>query len=378
MVKSLLGVFLFLFTTTLPAQTLYEEISSPKLGEKRKLKIQLPRSYHQSDKQTFPVILVLDGDYLFEPVAGNVDYYSYWEEMPEAIVVGIMQGNSRDSDCAYDLTNNFPVESGANFFEFIGLELMPWLDKKFRTAPFVMAVGHELTANFINYYLFKDPPLFNGYIVLSPDFAPGLENLIGPRLEALPQRIFYYAATGSDDIKSIREVTQNLNTQLSAVNKDNITYYYDDFEGASHYSVVGKAIPSALEQIFSVFRPITRKEFDEVLLKLDTPIFDYLDNKYKTIEGLFGFKTIIRENDIIAIATASERKNDLESLEKVAKLAQREYPNTVLGYYYLGKYYELSGDKRRAMRTYQAAHDLEEVGFITIDLLLDSADRLRD
>lgn len=378
MVKSLLGVFLFLFTTTLPAQTLYEEISSPKLGEKRKLKIQLPRSYHQSDKQTFPVILVLDGDYLFEPVAGNVDYYSYWEEMPEAIVVGIMQGNSRDSDCAYDLTNNFPVESGANFFEFIGLELMPWLDKKFRTAPFVMAVGHELTANFINYYLFKDPPLFNGYIVLSPDFAPGLENLIGPRLEALPQRIFYYAATGSDDIKSIREVTQNLNTQLSAVNKDNITYYYDDFEGASHYSVVGKAIPSALEQIFSVFRPITRKEFDEVLLKLDTPIFDYLDNKYKTIEGLFGFKTIIRENDIIAIASASERKNDLESLEKVAKLAQREYPDTVLGYYYLGKYYELSGDKRRAMRTYQAAHDLEEVGFITIDLLLDSADRLRD
>lgn len=378
MVKSLLGVFLFLFTTTLPAQTLYEEISSPKLGEKRKLKIQLPRSYHQSDKQTFPVILVLDGDYLFEPVAGNVDYYSYWEEMPEAIVVGIMQGNSRDSDCAYDLTNNFPVESGANFFEFIGLELMPWLDKKFRTAPFVMAVGHELTANFINYYLFKDPPLFNGYIVLSPDFAPGLENLIGPRLEALPQRIFYYAATGSDDIKSIREVTQNLNTQLSSVNKDNITYYYDDFEGASHYSVVGKAIPSALEQIFSVFRPITRKEFDEVLLKLDTPIFDYLDNKYKTIEGLFGFKTIIRENDIIAIASASERKNDLESLEKVAKLAQREYPDTVLGYYYLGKYYELSGDKRRAMRTYQAAHDLEEVGFITIDLLLDSADRLRD
>lgn len=378
MVKSILAVFLFLLTTTLPAQTIYEEISSPKLGEKRKLKIQLPRSYNQSDKQTFPVILVLDGDYLFEPVAGNVDYYSYWEEMPEAIVVGIMQGNSRDSDCVYDLTNNFPVESGADFFEFIGLELMPWLDRKYRTAPFVMAVGHELTANFINYYLFKDPPLFNGYIVLSPDFAPGLENFIGPRLEALPQKIFYYAATGSDDIKSIREVTQTLNTQLSAVKKDNITYYFDDFEGASHYSVVGKAIPAALEQIFSVFRPITRKEFDEVLLKLDTPIFDYLDNKYKTIEELFGFKINIRENDIIAIATASERKKDLESLEKVAKLAQREYPDTVLGYYYLGKYYELSGDKRRAMRTYQSAHDLEEVGFITIDLLLDAADRLRD
>lgn len=378
MARYLLMAVAFLFTAVVPAQTIYEEINSSKLGEKRKLKIQLPRSYNQNEKQNFPVIIALDGDYLFEPVAGNVDYYSYWEEMPEAIVVGIMQGGSRDYDCMYDLTNNFPIDNGAKFFEFIGLELMPWLDRKYRTAPFVMAVGHELTANFINYYLFKDPPLFNGYIVLSPDLAPGLENQIGPRLSGLSQKIFYYTATGTDDIKSIREVTLALDTNLKAVKKENISYYFDDFEGASHYSLVGKAIPSALEQIFSVFRPITRKEFDEVLLKLNTPIFDYLDNKYKTIEGLFGFKITVRENDIIAIATACEKKKDIESLEKVAKLAQKEYPHTVLGYYYLGKYYELSGDTRKAMRTYQSAYDLEEVGFITVDLLLDAADALQE
>src|SRR5690554_2968647 len=142
MIRLLLIVVLFAFTANISAQTIYEEINSSKLGEKRKLKIQLPRSYNQSETQVYPVIITLDGDYLFEPVAGNVDYYSYWEEMPEAIVVGIMQGDTRDADCMYDDHNFFPAETGANFFEFIGLELMPWLDRKYRTAPFLMAAGH--------------------------------------------------------------------------------------------------------------------------------------------------------------------------------------------------------------------------------------------
>ena len=377
MAKKILFVLCFLMIANLPAQTIYQEVSSSKLGEKRKLKIQLPRSYNQNETQNYPIILVLDADYLFEPVAGNIDYYSYWEEMPEAIVVGIMQSETRNSDCFYDDTSFFPAEQGANFFEFIGLELMPYLDKKYRTAPFIVAVGHEYTANFINYYLFKDPPLFNGYIVLSPDLAPTLEEKIGPRLSELSQQIFYYAATGSNDIKPLRDITLELSTNLKAVNKENINFYSDDFEGASHYSLVGKAIPSAIEQIFSVFRPITKRDFDEVIMKLETPVFEYLSTKYNTIENLFGFKIATRENDIIAIATASEKKKDLASLESVAKLAMKEYPNTVLGSYYLGKYYELNGEPKKAMRTYQAAYDLEEVSFITVDLLLDSADKIK-
>ena len=43
-------------------------------------------------KKHIPLILVLDGDYLFEPFSGCVDYLSYWDEIPEAIVVGIRHG----------------------------------------------------------------------------------------------------------------------------------------------------------------------------------------------------------------------------------------------------------------------------------------------
>src|SRR5690554_8158165 len=142
--KKLLLLFVCLWINqSLFAQAIYEDFSSKKLGETRKLKIQLPRNYETNTEKRYPIVLVLDGDYLFEPVAGNVDYFSYWEDMPEAIVVGIMQGNQRYDDTFYDTQNYMPAESGANFFEFIGLELIPHLDKNYRTAKFIIAVGHD-------------------------------------------------------------------------------------------------------------------------------------------------------------------------------------------------------------------------------------------
>ena len=113
------------------AQTIYKEFNSVKLGESRRLKIQLPRNYEENTKKVYPIVIVLDADYLFEPVAGNVDYFSYWEDMPESIVVGIIQGDGRYEDCDYDDSNFLPADKGADFFEFIGLELVPFIDNNY-------------------------------------------------------------------------------------------------------------------------------------------------------------------------------------------------------------------------------------------------------
>src|SRR5210317_418877 len=110
------------------SKIIYEEFNSNKLEESRRLKIQLPRDYEENIDKVYPIVIVLDANYLFEPVAGNVDYFSYWEDMPESIVVGIMQGDDRYDDCEYDDSNFLPADKGADFFEFIGLELVPYID----------------------------------------------------------------------------------------------------------------------------------------------------------------------------------------------------------------------------------------------------------
>ncbi len=359
------------------SQIIYEEFNSVKLGETRKLKIQLPRNYETNTDKIYPIVLVLDADYLFEPVAGNVDYFSYWEDMPESIVVGIMQGDKRYDDCQYNDNTFMPAEKGASFFEFIGLELLPYIDTKYRTAKFIIGVGHDFTANFLNYYLFKEPPLLNGYINLSPDFAPMMEERLVDRIPAVKEKIFYYLATGTDDIKGLMESAEDLNKNLKEINSDSFTYYYDNFEAATHYSLVGRGIPNALEKIFAVYRPISKREFSEVLLKTDEPISQYLLNKYKTIEELFGITNNIRINDFIATGTAAEKREQWASVLEIGTLAKKQYPHKMLGDYYLGRYYEETGDPKRAMRVYQSAFDKEEVDFITVDMLLDRADKIK-
>ena len=359
------------------SKVIYEEFSSYKLGETRRLKIQLPRDYETNTEKSYPIVIVLDANYLFEPVAGNVDYFGYWEDMPEALVVGIMQGDSRYDDCYYDDTNFMPADLGADFFEFIGMELVPFIDANFRTAKFIIAVGHDLTASYINYYLFKDPPLFNGYIALSPDLAPMMDDRLPKRIPNIPQKLFYYLATGTDDIQDLQLVAQELNTALSSLKSEQFNYYFDNFEGATHYSLVARAIPSALEKIFSVYRPISKQEFNDVLLKLETPVHLYLLDKYQTIANLFGINNPIRINDFLASATACEKLKHWESLREIATLATRQYPDLILGDYYMGRYYEEIGDPKRAMRTFQGGFDKEEVDFITVDLMLDKADQIK-
>lgn len=371
--------FAFVFIAPCQGQSkvIYEEFSSYKLGETRRLKIQLPRDYAENTDKSYPIVIVFDANYLFEPVAGNVDYFGYWEDMPEAIVVGIMQGEERYDDCYYDDVNFLPADQGADFFEFVGMELVPFIDANFRTAKFIIAVGHDLTASYINYYLFKDPPLFNGYIALSPDLAPMMDERLPKRIPNIPQKLFYYLATGSDDIQDLQRISQELNQSLSALESDQFNFYFDNFEGATHYSLVARAIPSALEKIFSVYRPISKQEFNEVLLKLETPVHNYLLDKYQTIANLFGINNPIRINDFLASASACEKLKQWESLREIASMATRQYPDLILGDYYMGRYYEETGDPKRAMRTFQGGFDKEEVDFITVDLMLDKADQIK-
>ncbi|MEO2078760.1 MULTISPECIES: alpha/beta hydrolase [Leeuwenhoekiella] len=367
---------MLLFYSSIQAQVIYESVPSSKFDEPRNVKIQLPRNYEANEDKNYPVILVLDGDYLFEPVAGNADYYSYWEDMPQAIIVGVMQPNRMD-DTVYDDSNYFPTDQGADFFEFLGMELLPWLNKQYRLAPFNVVVGHDATAGFANYYLMKNPPLFQAYISLSPDLAPQMSDRLTTILTQTEQQIFYYQATSTEDIPSLREETLALHQALNGIENENFYYYFDDFQDATHYSLAGRAIPSALEKVFAVYRPISKKEFTEKILKVDAP-YDYLIEKYDTMQNLFGLDDKIRINDFIAIAAALERKSDWDGFENLGKLASKEYPETILGPYYLGRSYEGNGEPKKAMRTYEGALVLKEIGDINKDILVARAQQIKD
>ncbi|MFI1772844.1 alpha/beta hydrolase [Thalassobellus citreus] len=370
-------LFLFFVSPLIEAQVKYEIIESSKLGDTRELKIQLPRGYKANEDKSYPIFIVFDGDYLFEAVAGNVDYYSYWEDMPEAIVVGVNQFNKRYDDCMYSEQNSLPIESGAAFFEFIGMELIPYIENKYRTVNFRVAVGHGETANYINYFLLKPNPLFQGYIVVSPELAPNMIDYIPEVLAKVDSKTFYYLANTDNDASFIKKMTKALNADVSNIENQNLYYDFDSFEGPSHYSVPTHAIPNAIEGMFKVFQPISKKEYKETILELEISPVVYLQEKYQTIKDLFGIDKQILINDFKAISAAIEKNESFEYYEDLGKMARKSYPETLLGSYYLARFYEETGEPKKAMRTYQSAYTLKEIAGITKDLVLEKADLIK-
>ncbi len=377
MIKKLLLWVVLATPFTNTAQIINESIKSSKLGETRELKIQLPRNYEEKKEKHYPVMIVLDGDYLFEPIAGNVDYSSYWEDAPEMIVVGINQNKTRNSDAMYDDQNFLPVQKGADFFEFIGMELLQYIDEKYRTAPFHIIAGHDYTANFINYYLMKSEPVFDAYINLSPDLAPEMVNRITNSLSKSTSKKWFYLATGSEDIPELRNGILSLNSQLEAIDNDLIKYKFDDFKHATHYSLVGKAIPSALESIFNIYRPITRKEYDEILLQTSISPNEYLTGKYEEILELYGLDMQIRLNDFMAVHNAIEKTRKWNEYKDLSKLAEKYYPNTMLATFFEARYEEETGNPKKAMKAYQKAYGKEKIAFLNVDYMLQRADQIK-
>ena len=83
-----------------------------------------------------------------------------------------------------------------------------------------------------------------------------------------------------------------------------------------------------------------------------------LKEKYQTINDLFGIDKQVLINDFKAISAAIEKNETFEYYEELGKIARKQYPETLLGTYYLGRFYEETGEPKKAMRTYQSAYTL--------------------
>lgn len=370
-------IFALLFSFCANAQIRYIELQSEYLEDTRRVKLQLPRNYEQNKRKQYPIILVFDADYLFEPVAGMVDYLSFWEEIPESFVVGIMQGGHRENDMMIDEDQFLPVGPGEDFFDFIELELMKYMQDNYRVTPLSIAVGHNDTANFSNFFVFKKVPLFQGYINLSPRLSPKMKSRMVKSLDKTANRTWFYLANGTDEVKEAKKEIKDMAMELNVIKNPMLTFTYDEFKDATHYTVVSQGIPVALQRIFSSYQPITTKEFEEVLLVTPDPV-KYLENKYYDIAKYYGLNIDYRINDIMYVFRVIEETNNWGQLLSLAKIAKKAHPDSMMDSYFQARYYQEMGEPKKALKHYQDAYGFDEVGSLTKELMLVRADEIKE
>lgn len=148
-----------------------DSLHSKILDEKREFLIRLPNNYQQNKELNYPVLFLLDGQRNLNHAAGTLDLLNQSHMAQEMIIVAIVNTHrTRDLTPTYDETyNEWGVSGGAdNFLDFIELELIPYVNKNYRTNKFKILSGHSLGGLLSIYTLQSRPHLFQAYFAFSP------------------------------------------------------------------------------------------------------------------------------------------------------------------------------------------------------------------
>jgi hypothetical protein len=234
-------------------------IKSSILDENRDLNIYLPANYSKDSLKNYPVIYLLDGskDEDFIHISGIVQFGSfYWINMiPESIVVGI--GNvDRKRDFTYPSQNEldqteFPTSGKSeNFISFLENELQPFIDSNFRTTRTKTIIGQSLGGLLATEILFKQPELFDNYIIVSPSLWWDDEKLLDEQPEVYDSNKSIYIAVGKEG-EIMERTAEELFEKLKSDQKQNTNLYYEFLEDKTHGDALHIAVYHAFEKIFN-------------------------------------------------------------------------------------------------------------------------------
>jgi predicted alpha/beta superfamily hydrolase len=351
-------ILLLFFSVGLKAQDniIYKKFNSYNLGTERILKIYLPPSYEEKTENSFPVAVIFDAEFLFDVYVANSKLFAARDKAPEQIVVGILQNqnNERYSDCDYSIDNGLPNEDSAKFYGFIRDEILAYMDDNYRTSLFKTIVGNTLTGNFINYFFLESEPVFNAYVNISPSYAADMHTKLEAKSQSLLTPFFYYLSGGDFNPEKRKESIANAHNLLKLSENPNFNFKYDDYTKSSPIASIGQSVASAMGFTFETYAAITQEEFDSEIADMNpAEAIEYLERKYVEIEYLYGSNVKIRESDIFKIESIIIDKMNGDYLEEFGKMIMRLYPDSPLGDYYIGLYYESGYDYKKALKHFK-------------------------
>ena len=356
-----------------------DTILSKYLNEKRPIEIQLPRSYDTNPDKKYPLIVVLDGDYMFNIVAGSVDYLSYWGDIPENLIVGINQKETRFKDSSVlDNITHTPITSTASFYDFIVNEIIPYFSKNYRISNFRVILGQERTANFANFFLLKKNPVFQAVISISPKMSKNMNSYLSENLSKTNSKIVYTLSSSKKDFESIYKNVSELKNSLDSISNQNLIFESLIFDEENHYILPSLSVPKSIRSTYSMYSDIDKIEYDSIISNLEISPIDYLTNRYQLIKDFYDEDKTISMNDFMAIEEYIEENEFFDFYNELSQLAKQEYPGTILPSYYRGRFIEETGDPKKAMYIYRSAYNMREVKGLTKEYLLELANRIEE
>jgi len=355
-------------------------IKSLVLDEEREVFISLPESYKHSSHH-YPVIYVMDGEFLFDLTRSMVEIRAARNYMPESIIVGIPNNTGKRIEMALELFddegNPFFYGDGLGqtdkYLKFFRHELIPTIEEQFRVNSHRTIIGMSPSFGPVLQAFWSEPDLFSGYIVLAAEIGKKLKSgkSIGQRLieeisdEKRAMAGIYIGTASRDIIKRGQKEAAlyvDIPKKLKNIANSKIRYKFEVIHDEDHYGMSIPGIQHGLDTIYD--REIWDIDYRKMWRSPDPA--KALSDRYQQLSKHYGFEIIPLEksfhfiHNITKTAEILYRQNKLDKLIPWLELAVEYYPYSPAIYRQLSKAYVKAEKKSLAISSAEKAVKLAE------------------
>ena len=344
-------------TTHAPALEIGERvmIHSQVLQEDRPLMVYLPESYSVSTFR-YPVLFLLDAEGDFLHTVGIVEFLAGTDQIPELILVGIPNTHR-----SRDLTPESPNDTespkfwgewgGANQFRrFLSEELIPFVERRYRTAPYLIIRGQSFGGLFALYDYMSGAPTFDAYLTSSPAVTWNADELIerAPAFFSmdLPGPL-YVSYAGRENAELVAGIERFVRLAEQG-QPESGRWKAEFFEHEAHYSLVHRSTYHALTFLYSQW-PVP----DSIASQAD---FRLYEEHYARLSEQFGYPIAIPMQSVIRLGNNLLRAQRFDEGIGVFERNIELYPEQPEVYWHLADAYELSGQPAKAKPLFAEAY----------------------
>lgn len=239
------------------ASNITETIYSATLKEERQVIIKLPKSYNENKNIQYPVLYVLDGEWNLEFAASLLNRMQLSEAASEHIIIGINNvDRTRDFTPTVNQDPQGPVGKGGGadkFLDFIELELMPLVSKKYRTSDYKILAGHSLGGLLVLHSFQSRPHLFQAHFAFSPAVWWGARKTLNETKKFVintPDLNNYLYMNIGNEGGEMHQVYNELHETIVKRRPENLTFISDYFEQEPHGLTLAAGLFNAYRGLF--------------------------------------------------------------------------------------------------------------------------------
>src|SRR5687768_11355808 len=324
-------------------------IKSQAVGEDRTILVKVPANYERTHT-VYPVIYMLDAHAPQNAMmTGIVEQQVWGGVISDAIIVGI-QNTIRSRDLTPTPGERADGGGAEKFLRFIETEVIPYVEKNYRTEPYRTIAGHSLGGLFVVYAMLERPDVFNGYIAASPHMQWDNNYLIKRVEESLKKRPEWNKTlfVGLGDEPPYMESYNALQQLLKQSKPKNLEYEFRLFKEENHGSVVLPAYYAGLRKIYAGWSVPGGGSVADI------------ENHYDNLSKRYGYTIKVPEALMNRIGYQLLAAGKTAEAIAVFEKNVASYPGSANVYDSLGEGYERSGDKAKARGYYEKAWKMAE------------------